>query len=53
MSSAATHRCGLDDAMAGYDVLADAVGTNALKVVLGADQVGPDLVEREEALAGV
>jgi len=48
----ATHRCGLDETMAAYDVFGDAARTGALKVVLGAEHVGHELVEREAALAG-
>jgi alcohol dehydrogenase len=48
----ATHRCGLGETMAGYDVFADAARTEALKVVLEAEHVGHELAEREAALAG-
>jgi alcohol dehydrogenase len=49
----ATHRCGLAETMAAYDVFADAARTNALKVVLeGEHAAGHELVEREAALAG-
>jgi alcohol dehydrogenase len=48
----ATHHCGLGETMAAYDVFADAARTGALKVVLGAEHVGHELVERERALAG-
>ena len=37
--------------MAAYDVFGDAARTGALKVVLGAEHVGHELVEREGALA--
>jgi alcohol dehydrogenase len=48
----ATHRCGLGETMAAYDIFADAAHTGALKVVLGAEPAGRELVEREAALAG-
>jgi alcohol dehydrogenase len=48
----ATHRCKLGETMTGYDVFADAARTDALKVVLEAERVGHELVEREAALAG-
>ena len=48
----ATHRCGLGETMAGYDVFADAASSGALKVVLEADPVAPKIEEREAVLAG-
>jgi alcohol dehydrogenase len=48
----ATHRFPLDEAMAAYDTFADAAATNALKVVLEATPLAPELAQREEALAG-
>jgi alcohol dehydrogenase len=49
----ATHRCGLGETMAAYDVFGDAARTGALKVVLGAEHAGHELVEREAAVATI
>jgi alcohol dehydrogenase len=48
----ATHRFPLAETMDAYDVFADAARTHALKVVLEAVPVGPELMEREEAAVG-
>jgi alcohol dehydrogenase len=48
----ATHRFALEDTMAAYDTFADAANTHALKVVLEADSVAHEQVEREKALVG-
>ena len=49
----ATHRFPLGDTMAAYDAFGDAARTHALKVVLEAEPVGHELMEREQAAVGV
>jgi alcohol dehydrogenase len=49
----ATHRFPLGDTMAAYDTFGDAARTHALKVVLEAAPVGPELPEREGVAVGV
>jgi alcohol dehydrogenase len=48
----ATHRFPLEETMSAYDTFGDAARTHAVKVVLEAGPVGPELMEREEVLVG-
>ncbi|MEA2308695.1 MAG: alcohol dehydrogenase [Thermoleophilaceae bacterium] len=49
----ATHHLALADTEEAYDIFAAAAGTQALKVVLQAVPVAPDLIARDEVAVGV